>query len=914
MEKRSARSPMPKSPIPNPKSPVAYEKYKSRCAYGLINFFHFRRSNSKKLISNAIHLGRHVADDGYARNSKSEDGVDCITVAIDSGNRKAKILLQESSEHYRKHRNTADNVEQVSSDTQILYDKPRNQRKANKTRHRPRRLPIYGCNDVSTMGHGGLVHQNMAGTSSKKDYGVPAEAPCNQVHPTNGKYCKRDENINEINVQVQMNEEAEAFINKKLIDGEYLSADKASCQSKHFLDSLEVLNANRELFVKLLQDPNSLLVKHIKDMRDSQARKQQTESSAKAKLRESQTGSAEKPEHPVCTKKVQSVDTYLSGGIDDSQLLDQIVLLKPGPSNFSNHTDGIGHESPGPHLSLRNVQQSVGPAFFSFERMKRKLMRAIGVSRTEQHLMTNKVSLQGCTFDFVGTDSCKERIGIQAIERNSAGEENSAFGGKASSSEELKREEKMNEVKDFGTSVSKKSASGVENRHGKLNSAIVKHNKHNKHDLIFEDRVQLSESLNNRNTNLLRKRRPKTWDGISYLPDHDFLSFLSVSPKNKRELGFITPQMRFSPLTNYQNESEKKWKDQNDGNNIFSPLMQNSEFPLLVKRNRHLDHCQTFEEMQNTEEKFQPDIKMQESIPFSNNNFIHRGSMKTLITQQNEHSEVTPSEMPFEQDTSCTCSAYESSDGDNTYQENGLNFFGLDSHVENQKSANVTGDYSSSPSNIQKVEDLGSFKHCIEQPSPVSVLEQSFLEDVPSPLNIERQTVQSSVLQTGIEEDCSATDGSVVNYISTLLDASGFDWDELPLKCHSSNQLLEQSLVQEVGLVPYEICNDHNLLFDYVNEVLLEVCRCHLSYSPWASSVKQRVRPFKWAENMIHEVVKNIDWNLLVQPSLQTLQKAIEMDLKKSGRWMDIRADTEDVTSDIAEKILEDLIAKVSIE
>uniref|UniRef100_A0A2P2JTH7 Uncharacterized protein n=1 Tax=Rhizophora mucronata TaxID=61149 RepID=A0A2P2JTH7_RHIMU len=56
MERRSPKSPFSKSPIP--KSPVLYEKYKSRCAYGFINFFHFRRSNSKKLISNRRHLSR----------------------------------------------------------------------------------------------------------------------------------------------------------------------------------------------------------------------------------------------------------------------------------------------------------------------------------------------------------------------------------------------------------------------------------------------------------------------------------------------------------------------------------------------------------------------------------------------------------------------------------------------------------------------------------------------------------------------------------------------------------------------------------------------------------------------------------------------------------------------------------------
>lgn len=62
MEKRSPKSPMPKSPMPKspvPKSPV-YEKYKSRCAYGLLSFFHFRQSHSKKLIYDKGRLKRHA--------------------------------------------------------------------------------------------------------------------------------------------------------------------------------------------------------------------------------------------------------------------------------------------------------------------------------------------------------------------------------------------------------------------------------------------------------------------------------------------------------------------------------------------------------------------------------------------------------------------------------------------------------------------------------------------------------------------------------------------------------------------------------------------------------------------------------------------------------------------------------------
>lgn len=63
MERRSPKSPLPRSPFPKspmPQSPEFYEKYKSKCAYGLINIFHFRQRHSKKLISDKAVLKRHA--------------------------------------------------------------------------------------------------------------------------------------------------------------------------------------------------------------------------------------------------------------------------------------------------------------------------------------------------------------------------------------------------------------------------------------------------------------------------------------------------------------------------------------------------------------------------------------------------------------------------------------------------------------------------------------------------------------------------------------------------------------------------------------------------------------------------------------------------------------------------------------
>lgn len=61
-----------------------------------------------------------------------------------------------------------------------------------------------------------------------------------------------------------------------------------------------------------------------------------------------------------------------------------------------------------------------------------------------------------------------------------------------------------------------------------------------------------------------------------------------------------------------------------------------------------------------------------------------------------------------------------------------------DSPEENQTSPSPTG-YYSSPLSIHRVENFDRIKDRVEQPSPVSVLEEFFVEDITSPLCAEFQ-------------------------------------------------------------------------------------------------------------------------------------------------------------------------------
>ena len=46
----------------------------------------------------------------------------------------------------------------------------------------------------------------------------------------------------------------------------FISQKFATRTAEEFTDALQTLNSNKELFLKLIQDPNSLLMKHIKKL------------------------------------------------------------------------------------------------------------------------------------------------------------------------------------------------------------------------------------------------------------------------------------------------------------------------------------------------------------------------------------------------------------------------------------------------------------------------------------------------------------------------------------------------------------------------------------------------------------------------------------------------------------------------
>ncbi|CAH8371347.1 unnamed protein product [Eruca vesicaria subsp. sativa] len=233
-----------------------------------------------------------------------------------------------------------------------------------------------------------------------------------------------------------------------------------------------------------------------------------------------------------------------------------------------------------------------------------------------------------------------------------------------------------------------------------------------------------------------------------------------------------------------------------------------------------------------------------------------------------------------------------------------------------------------SPSHyLAKSEDCKSASHDVpEWSSPISVLEPLLIEDDISPAKMrsqsdeaqlqpwcihfdEKEDTASKTREDSVKTITSSDKDLVFKYVRDVLDAVVSDFEELYLKAQFSDQLLEPALISNIPFCPNQLCHDHELLFDCINEAIMELCCC----PPWASFVTPRTRVFSTVKSIIHEVQEAVYWHLLPLPLPRALDQIVRKDLAKSGNWLDIRCDIDCIGFETSELILEELLEELSL-
>ncbi|XP_018436605.2 uncharacterized protein LOC108808990 isoform X1 [Raphanus sativus] len=201
--------------------------------------------------------------------------------------------------------------------------------------------------------------------------------------------------------------------------------------------------------------------------------------------------------------------------------------------------------------------------------------------------------------------------------------------------------------------------------------------------------------------------------------------------------------------------------------------------------------------------------------------------------------------------------------------------------------------------------------------SPVSVLEPFFTDDDTSPNSSRFSSVEMRLKPLCIrfeEPDSPRLEKQnnaktrmddkelALAYIQDVVTSSELNWEELLARSFYSEQVLEQALMDEIEFCSTNFCNDKELLFDCINEVLMEFCR----HGPWISFSKPADM-----ENAVEVVQEEVYWHLLPLPSPHTLDQIVRKDLARSGYWMDLSFDIGCIGSQTGEMILDELLDEI---
>ncbi|GMJ00326.1 hypothetical protein HRI_003701800 [Hibiscus trionum] len=935
------RSSCVKSPVLSPKSPAICEKYKSGCAWGLIHFFDFRQAHSPgKLISDTKRSNRQAKGDGYKRNKPSllsneekpqyiDDAVDDKNVAVNSRMREVKnIVKEEMSVKHQTRKEKANGELQNQQVHPKLVGHSKEHRKASRSSKKPCRFSGCGC-DAVLEGCKQPSDQKMAEKSSNNNLASVTEASYNDENTTNGGdlRCKniggrKHDHQGEINVRVEMSEAVEAFVNQKLTDGESLCRNEVANRSNEFIDALEVLNSNKELFMKLLQDPNSLLVKHIQDLRDSQAKKQQPQSSSKAKTSQCQPKGAEE-----CGGSADA-QMFLSKGSDMPRPSNTTAVSKSGKQNCPDKISNW--PSPQSHYSSRKMERTVRPTFLSFEHMKRKLWHAMRVNKKEHRQMFLD-DICRSLHDFERFEDGEKEMSRQANERIST----SNVGRMSESFDEVNRRDWIGPTENIVSGTGSEATSSTESCHRNSNLLTLRHLDEN-----FHPNKHLSDMSDGGNEDFSRKQTLRTLDRLKSLPEYDLLPRLTPQRDKGHELA--SPQMRFSPYNNYSTVNVYKWRVQKGKKSscLSSPISTLGAQPASDDKR---PENQLEDAKKSISGDLSPPTKVLQTVYFLGDDFGHKGKQTSVCSGK-----VMEGNHAVRRDK-CESNALDVALEPNgvqntsmTQRTEAVNHFGdgeyfeclkLNSPSADQTSCSSIEIYSSSPPFIQRAEISDSMSDREEQPSPISVLEQVFVEEntsspstisltaelpaEPFYIDIEERYV-TSLLEShfnpknnaGTSEDKQE---SLSECIREVLQVSGLNWDELSRRWHLSDQMLDTSLFDNVEVWPKKSGADRRLLFGYISEVLFEIYQCYFRCSPWMSLLNPKPRRAMLSKNVVHEVLRHVDWLLLSDLPQQTLQQLVEKDLRKSGTWIDIRLDTEEAVTELVDSILEDLVLDAAI-
>ncbi|XP_055821550.1 uncharacterized protein LOC129890062 [Solanum dulcamara] len=794
------------------RNPQLIDKSQLNCMWGLINSLYFGQNQRKqKLLSNGKATTKNVIGksprkiDALTYCSDQlycfEDGAEVEALGVRTGDKRTKTSIQdEISGDMQKGTQIIARNEQHREVDYGLFDHMISKYKPSSKKSCKNQSPVYDWKDTETRDI-----QQASGSAEMSIHKLKLasilEAIGSQIHQENGdkRSTIKNDQLDEISLQV-LQKSAKVFIDQMFTDRKYISKGSVTYEPEQFPNALEMLNSNGDLFLKLLQDPNSLLAKQIRNMQNVQMARDSIKSCMSNKL----------PDYEI-SKSEQKHNQSASEESSSSRPSNKIVVLKPIHKTVRCSENVACYcSSTQFHHSTSTKGENVRRKNFSLKDIKRKLKYAMGEKWKEKHLISVGSTLHRL-------HSVSDRQNLEVVNEGGSSCLTIARSTNSFTDSNSKNEA---ENKQKSTSEAPKVSFLTEKVRKKLDASAISYTKKWELDISMEAKRHLSQRLNFVNTTgeaVMNTQPSRTLERILSSPEHD-------------------------RLFNYNSKQDRK------------------------------------------------------SNP-----------------EQTSYNDTSIAELPREP----THTGFQSPQRHKDCQH--LNSSMVASPSEVWSPGSSTDVSLSSPYSIYKSRVVDSIMDRGDHPSPVSVLEPVFTDDLTSP---SRNQPSDTVLQPRRInfEGClnkESTENAILNraepdalrtYIQSSLHTLHLNWEELWLNRHLSEQMFDAMLSDELETLALQCHSEPKLLMDYTNEVLLKAYDFNFRISPWLSFVQPKNCSFPPEKHLAEKVMNEVRQHLIPLMEQPTLNDHVETDLSKSGSWLDIRNDAEDVVSQITDDVLEESI------
>ena len=190
-----------------------------------------------------------------------------------------------------------------------------------------------------------------------------------------------------------------------------------------------------------------------------------------------------------------------------------------------------------------------------------------------------------------------------------------------------------------------------------------------------------------------------------------------------------------------------------------------------------------------------------------------------------------------------------------------------------------------------------------------------------------------SITAEAIDEylQIEAQDKGKFNYVRDILEISGFNAPESLSMWQSDYQPLDPLVYEEMtttatigcmiqdpecsrndyGEEEESNCN-HLLLFDLINEVLIEIYERSYHYCPKPLSNLCRIHPMPVGYSVLKDVWVRINFYLRYKPhDEQSFDEIMSRDLRRDDGWMDLQFESECVGIEVEDLIFEELLEEL---